>query len=134
MKKLVFYRCPHCGNVIVKTVDSGVPVICCGEPMQELVPKTSEEFMEKHLPVVSRNCKVSSQDCSLTVQVGSVEHPMVPEHSIQFVCLESQHGFRIAWLEPGMKPQVKFCNCNDNPVAVYEYCNLHGLWKTDIRQ
>jgi len=133
MKELVFYRCPHCGNVIVKTVDSGVAVVCCGQPMELLVPKTSEELMEKHLPVVSRGCKIASQDCTLTVHVGSVEHPMVQEHFIQFVCLETDRGFHFAHLEPGKKPKVEFCSCKDKPVAVYEYCNLHGLWKTVVK-
>lgn len=133
MKQLVFYRCPHCGNVIVKTVDSGVEVVCCGERMQVLTPKTKEEFMEKHLPVVSRGCKVASQDCTLTVQVGSEEHPMIAEHHIQFVCLETERGFSMVHLSPGQKPKAEFCCCKDNPVAVYEYCNLHGLWKTAVK-
>lgn len=133
MKNLAFYRCPHCGNVIVKTVDSGVGVVCCGQPMELLEPKTTEEMKEKHLPVVSRNCKIASQDCTLMVQIGSMEHPMTPEHSIQFVALETEHGFCIARLEPGDKPRVEFCSCKDKPVAVYEYCNLHGLWKTAVR-
>ena len=133
MKNLIFYRCPHCGNVIVKTVDSGVPVVCCGSPMQELTAQTSETGMEKHLPVVSRDCKISSQDCTLNIQVGSVEHPMTPEHHIEFICLETEKGFRIAHLSPTDRPRVEFCSCKDKPVAVYEYCNLHGLWKTEIR-
>ena len=133
MNQLTFYRCPHCGNVIVKTVDSGVPVVCCGEPMQLIEPHTNDAFQEKHLPVVSRNCKISSQNCTISVQVGSIEHPMTPEHFIQFICLETERGFRIAYLQPNDRPIVEFCNCNAKPIAVYEYCNLHGLWKTNVK-
>ena len=122
-----FYLCKHCGNVVEKTVDAGVPVVCCGEKMEELVPNTVDASNEKHVPVVTK-----IDDCKMKVEVGSVAHPMLPAHHIAFIYVETENG--------GMKINVKdkpaaeavFCTCNDKPVAVYEYCNLHGLWKTEL--
>ena len=75
-----FYRCRHCGNVIIKVVDSKVPVVCCGEKMEELIPNTVDASNEKHVP------KVTFLDgCSIKVEVGSVPHPMTPEHHICFI-------------------------------------------------
>ena len=118
-----FFKCDHCGNVIVKQVDSGVPVVCCGKQMTELIPNTVDAAQEKHVPVVTR-----IDDCKIKVEVGSVPHPMTPEHHIAFIYVETEHGgMRIDLTD---KPEAVFCTCADKPVAVYEYCNLHGLWKT----
>ena len=72
-----FFKCRHCGNVVEKVVDSGIPVVCCGENMEELIPNTVEASGEKHIPVVTR-----LDDCSIKVEVGSVPHPMLPEQSV----------------------------------------------------
>ncbi len=121
--KVKFFKCNHCGNVIIKVVDSKVPVVCCGEKMVELVANTEEASVEKHLPVVTR-----IDDCNLKVEVGSVAHPMLPEHHIAFIYFETENGgMRIDLID---KPEAVFCVCADKPIAVYEYCNLHGLWKT----
>jgi superoxide reductase len=120
-----FYKCNHCGNVIIKTVDSGVPVVCCGEKMVELVPNTVDASQEKHVPVVTR-----VDDCRIKVEVGSVPHPMTEEHYIAFIYVETENGGVQISLKD--KPEAVFCTCNDKPVAVYEYCNLHGLWKTEL--
>ena len=133
MDQLSFYRCPHCGNVIVKTVDSGVPVVCCGGPMQRLVPHTEDMGQEKHLPVVGRSCRIASQNCSLTIRVGSEPHPMTPEHHIEWICLEHQDGFQLRRLSASDPPYAEFCYGKERATAVYEYCNLHGLWKTVIQ-
>ena len=122
--KNVFYLCPHCGNVAIKVSDQGTPLSCCGEEMHELVPRTADEGLEKHVPVVSH-----VEPDILRVRVGATEHPMLAEHSIQFICLETDRGFRVAYLSPGEKPQADFCIKGCTPVAVYEYCNIHGLWK-----
>ena len=120
-----FYRCRHCGNVIMKVVDSKVPVVCCGEKMEELIPGTVDASVEKHLPVVTR-----LDDCTIKVQVGSVAHPMIPEHHIMFIYVETENGgIRVDITD---KPEAEICVCTSKPVAVYEYCNLHGLWKTEI--
>ena len=123
--KTKFFKCQHCGNVIVKTVDSGVPVVCCGEKMEELIPGTVEASVEKHLPVVKR-----LDECRIRVEVGSVLHPMQPEHHIAFVYVETEHGGQLRHLSG--EPVAEFCTGADKPVAVYEYCNLHGLWKTEL--
>ncbi len=120
-----FFKCQKCGNVIVKTVDSGVGVVCCGEPMEELIPHKQEEYHEKHLPVVTWK-----DDHTIHVKVGSVEHPMLPEHHIAFIYVESECSGRIVWLKD--KPEADICVCGTKPTAVYEYCNVHGLWKTEV--
>ena len=93
--------------------------------MKELVANTVDAAVEKHVPVVTRENNI------LKVSVGSVEHPMIEEHYIEFIVLETASGFRVAYLNPHDKPEVEFYS--DEPViAVYAYCNLHGLWKTSI--
>ena len=120
-----FYVCPHCGNVIQKVVDSKVPVVCCGEKMQELVANTVEASVEKHLPVVT-----SVDDNHIKVEVGSVAHPLLPEHHIAFIYVETEKGgIRVDLTD---KPEATICVCDSKPVAVYEYCNLHGLWKREL--
>lgn len=122
-----FYKCPVCGNVVEKLVDSKVPVVCCGKKMEELVPNTVDASGEKHVPVVTR-----IDECKVKVEVGSVAHPMLPEHHIAFIYLENENGgIRIDLPKDG-KPEAVFCTCSGKPAAVYEYCNLHGLWKTDV--
>lgn len=118
-----FYKCKHCGKIIgmVKAVD--VPTICCGEPMEALIPNTVEAAKEKHIPVV----KVSGD--TVTVDVGSVAHPMTAEHMIEWVFVETENGGQRKTFKPGDAPHAEFVLKNDKLVAVYAYCNLHGLWK-----
>lgn len=119
-----FYICDHCGNLVTFLHDAGVPVMCCGQKMTELVPGTVDAAVEKHVPVVDVKGNVVS------VKVGSVEHPMLPEHSIQWIALETNQGSQIKYLKPGEKPEAAFAlSEGESVVAVYEYCNLHGLWK-----
>ena len=120
-----FYRCRHCGNVIQKVVDSRVPVVCCGEKMEELIPGTVDASVEKHLPVVTW-----IDEKTIKVEVGSVAHPMLAEHHIAFICVETENGgIRVDLKE---KPEAIVVLGDAKPVAVYEYCNLHGLWKTEL--
>ena len=122
--ELKFYICKHCGNIITKVKDSGVPVVCCGEPMTELIPGEVEASGEKHVPVVE------VEGNKVTVSVGSVAHPMIPEHFIEWVCLQTKQGIQHKELQPGQEPKVCFTMCEGDEVeAVYAYCNLHGLWK-----
>jgi superoxide reductase len=119
-----FYKCRHCGNVIEKVVDSKVPVVCCGEKMEELIPNTVDASGEKHVPVVTR-----VDENRIKVEVGSVAHPMVPEHYIEWVTIQTKQGNQIKQLTPGSAPKVCFSLCEGDSVeAVYAYCNLHGLW------
>ena len=120
-----FYKCRHCGNVIEKVVNSGVSVVCCGENMQELVPNTVDASNEKHVPVVTW-----INDTTIKVEVGSVAHPMLPEHHISFIYVETENGGIRVDLKD--KPEAVISLGNERAVAVYEYCNLHGLWKTEL--
>ena len=119
-----FYKCSHCGNIIEKIEDKGVPVVCCGEKMEELIPGTVDAAVEKHVP------QYSVEGNLVKVAVGSVEHPMIPEHFIQWVSLQTKQGTQLKKLSPGEKPEVVFALADgDNVEAVYAYCNLHGLWE-----
>lgn len=123
-----FYICEHCGNIIAKVKDAGVPVMCCGQKMKEIVPGTTDAAVEKHMPV----CKVEGN--LVTVTVGSVEHPMQEEHYIEWVSLQTKQGNQRKVLKPGDKPAVSFALCDGDEVeAVYAYCNLHSLWKTEMQ-
>ena len=121
-----FYVCEHCGNKITFVEDKGVHVMCCGQKMKLLEPGTVEASHEKHIPVVSVN------DGVVEVSVGSVAHPMTEEHSILWVYLQTCRGGQRKCLRPGDAPVVRFALADETPVAVYAYCNLHGLWKADI--
>ena len=121
-----FYKCNHCGNIITYAEDKGVPVMCCGEKMTELVPNTTDGAAEKHVPVIEINGDL------VTVTVGEVEHPMLEEHHIRWVDLETKEGIQRKELAVGGKPQATFAlSEGDAVVAAYEYCNLHGLWKAE---
>lgn len=119
-----FYRCEHCGNIITFVHDAGVPVMCCGQKMTELVPGTVDASLEKHVPVVSRD------GAAVMVKVGAAEHPMTAEHLIEWIALESKQGCQIKHLSASDKPQATFMLAQGDEIeAVYGYCNLHGLWK-----
>lgn len=121
-----FYLCRHCGNLAGMIHDAGVPMWCCNEKMEKLVPSTAESGGEKHLPVVT------VKDHTVSVNVGSVGHPMTPEHLIQWVYLQTERGGQRKNLRPSDDPAVTFALDGDKAVAVYAYCNLHGLWMTDL--
>ena len=122
-----FYVCNHCGNIVQYVKNKGVPVVCCGEKMSELIPGTSDGAVEKHVPEV----KVDGN--KVTVTVGSVAHPMQDVHYIEWVILETEKGYQKVDLKPEQAPVAEFIVPEgDKPVAAYEYCNLHGLWKAEI--
>ena len=118
-----FLICEHCGNIVAAVNESGVPVMCCGQKMKEIIPGSVEASHEKHIPefVVEGN--------KVIVTVGSVEHPMLPEHYIEWVSIQTKQGNQRKQLTPGSAPKVCFSLCEGDSVeAVYAYCNLHGLW------
>ena len=118
-----FLICEHCGNIVAAVKESGVPVMCCGQKMKEIIPGSVEASREKHIPefVVEGN--------KVIVTVGSVEHPMLPEHYIEWVSIQTKQGNQRKQLTPGSAPKVCFSLCEGDSVeAVYAYCNLHGLW------
>ena len=121
-----FFICKKCGNIVGLIYSSGAPLSCCGEEMTELKANMVDASQEKHVPVVT----VSGN--KVTVQVGSVLHPMLPEHYIMWVYLQSEKGGQRKCFKPGDQPIMEFTLIDDKPIAAYEYCNLHGLWKSDI--
>ncbi|MDF2540349.1 MAG: hypothetical protein K0S47_67 [Herbinix sp.] len=123
-----FFKCKHCGNIVGMIHSAGVSIICCEEEMEELIPNTTEASTEKHLPVVTMLGN------TVMVEVGSVPHPMEEKHHIQWIYLETKHGGQRKSLAPGDEPKAIFALDNDEVLAVFEYCNLHGLWKTEIVQ
>ena len=122
--EMKFYICKTCGNMIAMVKKSGVPVMCCGQKMTELEPGTTDAAVEKHVPVFE------IKDNKVFVTVGSVEHPMLDEHFIEWIAVQTTAGNQRKTLKPGDKPQACFALCDGEEVeAVYAYCNLHSLWK-----
>ncbi|MBQ4052533.1 MAG: desulfoferrodoxin [Clostridia bacterium] len=126
MKEQKFYICEHCGNMVGLVKDAGVPLVCCGQKMTYLEPNTTEAATEKHLPVVT------VEGNEVRVEVGSVAHPMTAEHSIEWIYLQTTKGGQRKALAPNEAPVATFVLADEELVAVYAYCNLHGLWKTEI--
>ena len=121
-----FYTCEHCGNIIEYVKESGVPVMCCGNNLTELIPGTSDGALEKHVPVVTID-----KD-KITVEVGAVEHPMIEAHYIQWIVIETTRGSQKVKLDYTDKPRAEFKLADGEKfVAAYEYCNIHGLYSTD---
>ena len=122
-----FYKCAVCGKIIAM-VKPGVPdTICCGQPMAKLIPNTSDGAGEKHVPVAE------VKDGVLRVKVGAVEHPMLDAHHIEWIAVETAEGNHRKILDPLGKPEAVFALLpGDTVKVVYEYCNLHGLWKTEL--
>ncbi|MBR2605131.1 MAG: desulfoferrodoxin [Clostridia bacterium] len=119
-----FFVCETCGNIIAMVKPSGVPVMCCGKKMKEIVPNTTDAAQEKHVPVWTKEGNL------VKVQVGSVAHPMIPAHYIEWVSLQTKAGNQRKALSPEQAPEVTFALTDGDEVeAVYAYCNLHGLWK-----
>ena len=124
--KSKFYICEKCGNLVGMINESGVPMVCCGQKMTRLDAGVVEASREKHIPVA----EIIGDTVKVTV--GSVEHPMSEEHSILWVYLETDKGGQRKCLKAGEEPKVVFALNGEKPVAVYAYCNLHGLWKAEI--
>ena len=123
MKVLLCKKCKKMAGIMQS---SPCPPMCCGEPMTELLPNSTEAAVEKHMPVVEIAGNM------VTVKVAEVEHPMLEEHSIRWIALESKEGMQRKQLKPGAAPEAVFALAEgDEPVAAYEYCNLHGLWKSE---
>ena len=116
------YKCESCGNVVEILHGAGGKLVCCGKPMTLKVENSVEASGEKHIPVVS------TIDGGIHVEVGSVEHPMLEEHFIEWIEVITTNKVYRKHLKPGEKPEATFY-IGEEIVAVREYCNLHGLWK-----
>ena len=139
--KAKFYICEHCGNLVTTIHNAGVPLVCCGEKMKELLPNTVEASGEKMKELLPNTVEASGEKhlpvaelsgSTLTVTVGAVEHPMVDVHHIQWLFVETENGGQLRYLAPGQAPKAVFELGSEKPVAVYAYCNLHGLWMTKL--
>lgn len=127
MENLKFYRCPVCGNIVIHLEKSGVPVHCCGRPMEEIIPGTVNASREKHVPVID------VFETAVLVSVGEEPHPMLVEHHIEWIAFQSATGFQVHYLRPDEPPCYEFqVQEGVKAVAAFAYCNLHGLWKANI--
>lgn len=121
-----YFICEHCGNIVAVVKDAGVPIMCCGQKMKEIIPGTTDAAVEKHLPVI----RIDGNFVHVTV--GEVEHPMLPEHYIEWISLQTKQGNQRKELKPGEAPKASFALVDgDEVTAAYAYCNLHGLWKKE---
>jgi len=121
-----FFICSICGNIVGLIKDNGGPLACCGQAMTYLEPNTVEASQEKHLPEVTKS------ESGVSVKVGSVLHPMEEAHYIDFIYAKTDKGGHRVELAIGDTPEATFCFAGEAPLEVYAYCNLHGLWKTQI--
>lgn len=125
MNKFKVVRCPKCKKMMITMQDSACPTVCCGEAMQEVKANTTDGALEKHVPAVEVNGN------TVNVTVGSVIHPMLEEHYIQWIALETENGYQLKYLNPKEEPEATFLT-DEKPLRVYEYCNLHGLWVKEL--
>lgn len=122
-----FLKCHVCGNIIIKIHDSGITPSCCNRPMTELQQSSGSGNPDAHIPVVT-----CLDDSTIKVTIGRTLHPMTDEHRIRFIYIETNKGGQIHYLKSESPPEAVFFT-NDTPIAVYAYCNIHGLWKADIK-
>jgi superoxide reductase len=123
--KVAFFQCNICGNLVGLIKDGGGELVCCGEPMAKLEPNTTDASVEKHVPVAVR------KDGKIYVEIGSVIHPMTEKHYIEWIAVVSDSGTRRISLLPTDEPKAVFCDKEN--ADVYAYCNLHGLWKAEVK-
>ncbi|WP_368489467.1 desulfoferrodoxin [Clostridium sp. BJN0013] len=116
------YKCEVCGNIVEVLYNGGGTLACCGQPMKLIEENTVDAASEKHVPVIEEI------DGGVVVKVGSVEHPMLPEHYIQWIEVHTENKIYRKYLKPGEKPEATF-KLDEKLVMAREYCNLHGLWK-----
>lgn len=124
-ESVAFFRCSVCGNIVGLIKNGGGQLVCCGKPMLKLEANTTDAAVEKHVPVVER------KDGKLHVKVGSAEHPMTEAHYIEWIAVTDGYSTQRIALSPSDKPEAMFCDKEN--AEVYAYCNLHGLWKAEIR-
>jgi superoxide reductase len=124
MSEIAFYRCEKCGNMVAMIKKGGGTLVCCGQPMTKLDPGSTDAAQEKHVPAIVR------ENGKIKVTVGTVLHPMLPEHHIEWIAIVADNKLQMEFLQPGMEPKAEFNEAASG--TVYGYCNLHGLWKTDF--
>lgn len=121
-KKLEVYKCMVCGNIVEVLYGGAGELVCCGQPMKNLIAKTADEGKEKHVPVIAKT------DDGIKVSIGSVPHPMEEKHHIEWIELLADGKAYRQFLNPGDVPEATFCIESDL-VTAREHCNIHGLWE-----
>ena len=121
-ERMEVYKCDVCGNIVEILVGGKGQLVCCNQPMKQMVENTVDAAKEKHVPVIEKATN------GITVKVGSVAHPMEEKHYIQFIELIVDGKVCRQYLSPGQAPEAFFAVTGNN-VTAREYCNLHGLWK-----
>ena len=121
-----FFKCSICGKIVGLIEDGGGALACCGKDMEQLLPNSVDAAQEKHVPVAERAC-----DGKLFVEVGSVPHPMTEEHHISWIAVVQGQTTQRVILDKTSQPSASFC-VGDEPLTVYAYCNLHGLWMAEL--
>ncbi|MDP2926122.1 MAG: desulfoferrodoxin [Nanoarchaeota archaeon] len=116
------YKCEICGNIVEVLHEGGGQLVCCGEPMKLLNENTIDASLEKHVPVIEKTKE------GFKIKVGTVPHPMIPEHFIEFIEIIADGVSYKKFLKPGDEPVAEFC-IKAETITAREYCNLHGLWK-----
>jgi superoxide reductase len=119
-----FYRCESCGNIVSLIKNGGGTITCCGESMTKLEANSTDAAKEKHVPVVTK------EDNKIKITVGSIFHPMLTEHYIEWIALVTEDRITFKFLKPGEEAIGEFADVKSG--EVYAYCNLHGLWKADF--
>ena len=124
-----FYRCAKCGKIVCPVAETAAELVCCGETMQELVPEATDGDREKHVPVCSVEKGVR------WVRVGTREHPRTEAHHSDWFAVHTKAGCQLKDLKPCCYPEAQFSLLpNDEPLRIYAYCNLHGLWLLTDRE
>lgn len=124
-----FFKCNKCGNIVELVENGGGQLVCCNQPMERLIAKEEDKGLEKHVPVATFN------NNKLTVKVGSLEHPMEEKHYILFITIKYNEHIERKQLNYNDKPECSFeINEDFDELEIYEYCNLHGLWKSSFKK
>lgn len=126
MEKLDLYKCNVCGNLVQTLIVGGGELVCCGQPMQRLEPKSKEDAMlEKHVPIFLKNENGQNE-----VRVGEILHPMTEEHHIVFIetISDNKNNVQLKFLHSGEEPKM-ILQSQTNSMTAIEFCNIHGLWE-----
>lgn len=121
-KRLQIYKCEICGNIVEMLHEGNGELVCCNENMKLYNENTVDAAKEKHVPLIEKNGE------EYIVKVGSIEHPMLDKHYIEWVQIIADGKAYRHFLKPGDKPEAKF-KIDAEKITAREYCNLHGLWR-----
>jgi superoxide reductase len=121
-QKNQIYKCAVCGNIVEVTHEGAGTLVCCGQSMNLMAEITNDAGQEKHVPVVEKTAN------GIKVKIGSIPHPMEPEHYIEWIEVIADGAVYRKFLKPHDAPEAEFCLTADE-ITARAYCNIHGLWK-----